>query len=419
MDSTERLGELEGPDQKIDDQQGRSKVEDTWEECGCVLWDLAAGEDHAQFMIQNLILEVLLANLVVSQSSRITEISLGIIGNLACHEATRKQIASTNGLVKVIVEQLLLDDVPCLCEACRVLTLCLQGCEGAVWAEALQTEQMLSRIFWISENALNPQLIEKIVGLLLAIIESPQEVAATLLPRIMELNLPNLLIKLLAFEMSKLKEEQLPERYPVLDLILRAFEAISTMDKYSSEICLHKELMEQLKELIELPDKLEVSTSCVTAAVLIANMITEATDLVSELSMDVDFLQGLFDIFPFASDDVEAQSAIWSVIARILTVHESQMNSSNFNIVVSILASKLDLIEDELLAHTLGHEGQNTENASGTKVDVRLIAMKKISDILTRWKFSDDGEKNTSSINDCSINENVDKVLDLCQKAMR
>ncbi|KAK4440662.1 protein saal1 [Sesamum alatum] len=422
MESSENYGKLDRPQHRSDDHnQGGSAREETWEECGCILWDLAASEDHAQFMVENLILEVLLANLVVSQSSRITEISLGIIGNLACHEMSRKKIASTNGLVGVVVEQLLLDDVPCLCEACRVLTLCLQGGEGVIWAEALQAEPILSRILWIAENALNPQLIEKSVGLLLAVLESQQEVAALLLPPLLKLDLSSLLIKLLAFEMSKLQGDRIPERYPVLDLILRTIEALSTIDDCSQGICLNRELLQLVKELIKLPDKFEVASSCVTAAVLIANILTDANHLASELSQDLNFLQGLFDVFPFASDDTEAQSAIWSVISRLLTlVQESEMSTSIFRHLVSILASKLDLIEDDLLARPFDYGEHKTNETPSTKIDARSIAMKRISDILRQWKFSDDRVKSTSSMEDYYINEeDVDKLLHCCCKASR
>lgn len=46
-----------------------------------------------------------------------------------------------------------------------------------------------------------------------------------------------------------------------MDLILRAIEALSTMDDYSEEICLNNELVQLVKELIELPDKSEVFCS--------------------------------------------------------------------------------------------------------------------------------------------------------------
>lgn len=81
-------------------------------------------------------------------------------------------------------------------------------------------------------------------------------------------------------------------------------------------------------------------------------------------------------MFPFASDDTEAQSAIWSTIARILTrIQEKDMSPLNFQFLVSILASKLDLIEDELLARPLDHLEHKTANNLGTQTDARLIAV--------------------------------------------
>ncbi|GFP95376.1 hypothetical protein PHJA_001681900 [Phtheirospermum japonicum] len=49
MESSGNNGELNGPEIRNDDRN--RAVEKTWEECGCVLWDLAASEDHAQFMV--------------------------------------------------------------------------------------------------------------------------------------------------------------------------------------------------------------------------------------------------------------------------------------------------------------------------------------------------------------------------------
>ncbi|KAL0436351.1 UNVERIFIED_CONTAM: protein saal1 [Sesamum radiatum] len=420
MESSENYGKLDQPQPRSDDHsQGGSTREEIWEECGCILWDLAASEDHAQFMVENLILEVLLANLVVSQSARITEISLGIIGNLACHEMSRKKITSTNGLVGVVVEQLLLDDVPCLCEACRG--------EGVIWAEALQAEPILSRILWITENALNPQLIEKLfvffpecrftLGCFRKSTGSSSFTSSTFL----EDGSFKSSDQTLGFRDEQLQGDRIPERYPVLDLILRAIEALSTMDDYSQEICLNRELLQLVKELIKLPDKFEVASSCVTAAVLIANILTDAKDVAFELSQDLNFLQGLLDVFPFASDDTEARSAIWSVMSRLLMlVQESEMSPSIFHHLVSILTSKLDQIEDDLLARPLDYGEYKTVDTPGRKMDAKFIAMKRISDILTRWKFLDDRVKSTSSMEDYYINEeDVDKLLHCCCNTSR
>lgn len=73
-------------------------------------------------------------------------------------------------------------------------------------------------------------------------------------------------------------------RYPVLDIILRAIEALTVIDSCSQELCSSKKLVHLLATLIKLGDKIEVATSCVTAAVLIANLLSDSDDLILELN---------------------------------------------------------------------------------------------------------------------------------------
>ncbi|KAI3775668.1 hypothetical protein L1987_45417 [Smallanthus sonchifolius] len=359
---------------------------DSWEEHGCILWDLATSRTHAEFMVQNLVLEVILATLMVSQSPRVTEISLGIVGNLACHEVSQKQIATVKGLLEIIVDQLFVDDTPCLCEEFRLLILCIQGSDGMTWAHALQPENVLSRVLWIVENTLNPQLIEKSVGFLLAISESEDEVRALLLPHLVKLGLPIILINLLAFEISKLEgDERLPERYSVLDTVLRAIEALTVTDSCSQELCSSKKLFNLLGALIKLTDKIEVATSCVTAAVLIANLLSDSDDLILEINQDMVFLQGLLDIFPFASDEIEARNALWDIISRLLAqFQQGEMGPINLYQVMSILASKSDVIEEELLDHQLASSNKD-QAAFGRNLRIRTAALKKIDCIASQW----------------------------------
>ncbi|KAK8697770.1 hypothetical protein V6N13_113907 [Hibiscus sabdariffa] len=72
-DSTESVFRVEGDgDLREGESAGVSAGEEVWEECGCVLWDLAANQTHAELMVQNFVLDVLLANLMVTQSVRVT-----------------------------------------------------------------------------------------------------------------------------------------------------------------------------------------------------------------------------------------------------------------------------------------------------------------------------------------------------------
>lgn len=89
---------------------------------------------------------------------------------------------------------------------------------------------------------------------------------------------------------------------------------------------------------------------------------------------DLCLLAGLFDIFPFASNDLEARNALWNVIARIMVrVRETEMSPSSVYHYVSVLVSKIDLIEDELLNQQIvcsSHE-QASLSSPGPTADAR------------------------------------------------
>ncbi|CAK8535326.1 unnamed protein product [Lathyrus sativus] len=393
------------------ERSGDSVGEDAWEEYGCILWDLAASKTHAELMVENLILEVLLANLINCKSMRVNEISIGIIGNIACHEVLMKRIVSTKGLIEMIVDKLFLDDPQCLSETSRLLTVGLQSDESISWAEALQSEHVLCQILWIAENTLNLQLLEKITGLILAILESRQKVVDDLLPPMMKLGLANILINLLTFEISKLTSDRIPERYSILDLILRAIESLSVIDGHSQEICSNKELFHLACNLVKFTDKVEVGNCCVTAAVLIANILSDVVDRSSEISQDWCLLGGLLDIFPFASDDLEARNAVWSVLARILVrIHETEMNSSSLCHFVLVLVRRIDLIEDELLNQ------QCVDYSPGSTADTRNTSLVRIISIVNQWTAVRKETENNGNAEVLVSETGLKKLLDCCHK---
>ncbi|CAN7038242.1 unnamed protein product [Brassica rapa subsp. trilocularis] len=410
----------------MEKDKASSSVEEAWEEHGCVLWDLAASETHAELMVQNLILQVLHANLLVSTSDRIREICLGIIGNLACHESLLKHVESTSGLVNTLVGQLFLDDTQCLTEVCRqeksylILTTGLYGPGCNFWAECLQSDDILRRILWIAENTLNPHLIDKSVGLLLAILEDQSEVGKLLIPPLMTLGLTSLLINLLSFEMSKLIKERIQERSSVLEMILRAIEALSASDTHSKEICSSKQLFHLVCDLMKLQDKAEVvAACCVTAGVLIANILSETVSFIPEVSQDFSFLEGLFSTLPFASDDLEARRAIWSVIARLLArVNESEIDTFCLRQYVLVLLRNSDIIEDDLLDIQLEDSKEESLNSFPPqgKSSSRAIAIQQIESMLNNWNI----RKEESMNGECSVNiDDVKRLYDCCQRYIK
>ncbi|XP_037491700.1 uncharacterized protein LOC105637335 [Jatropha curcas] len=280
-------------------------------------------------------------------------------------------------------------------------------------------ENILGRVMLGCRKYLELQLLEKVVELLSAILES-EKVSSILLPSLMKLGLTNLLINLLASEMSTLTGERIPERYVVLDVILRAIEVISTLDGHSQEICSNKELFQLVCDLVKFPDKVEVANSCATVSVLVANILSDVPDLALEISHDLAFLQGLLDIFPFASDDCEARSALWSIFARLLVrVKENELDLSTLCQYVLVLVTKTDLIEDDLLDQQLDDASKETKISisSDIKSNTRNTALQRIVSILNRWTALKDSHKVEDVMEEhYAIEVDVGRLLDCCRK---
>ncbi|CAA7394090.1 unnamed protein product [Spirodela intermedia] len=373
-------------------------VEDVWEDCGCIIWDLAANREHAKFMVDNFLLDVLLMTLSVSKSARVTEICLGIIGNLACHDVLRNAINSTPGLVQTVAEQLTLNDTACLCELCRLLTISLQGEYFISWVEALSPEYVLQRVLWIAENTLNLQLLEKVMELLLAVV-SREEVANILLPSLTKLGLSDLFVSLLSCEVSRQRDEHKLERVSVMDLILQSIEVLSTVDHYSQQISSNEQLLKLLSGIVKHPDKDEVGSCCGTSVVIIANILMDVSDLALELFQDIPFFRGLLETLPFVASDPPARGALWSILAQLLLqVKKNTTSPSALQPYSSVLSEKAYLIGDHLDSLSVEDHG---EDFNATK-----LATSQLTQIATTLQGS------KSSVD----NERVESLLCYCYK---
>ncbi|XP_078437508.1 ARM repeat superfamily protein isoform X2 [Wolffia australiana] len=380
-------------------------VEEVWEDCGCIIWDLAANKNHAKFMVENFLLDVITMTLVVSKSARVTEICLGIMGNLACHDVLSNTIISTAGLVQTIVFHLNVNDPACLCELFRLLSVSLRGKDFIPWVEALHPDYALQRILWIAENTLNIQLLEKVLELLLVIV-SQEEVANNILPSLIHLGVSDLLVSLLSSEMSKQREEHNPERIPILDLILQSIEVLSTTNQYSGQILSNKELWTRLSEIVKHPDKDEVSICCGSSMVIIANILMDDSDVALELYQDLPFFYGVLEILPFVTNDSLARGALWSILSEFLLQIQKNANSaSSLEPYIYALTEKAydmgDQLEDLFI-------GDHSEDLNDTK-----IALTRMGSILEQWKsrcISPEGSKPTVDV------EKVESLLGYCSK---
>ena len=68
-----------------------------------------------------------------------------------------------------------------------------------------------------------------------------------------------------------------------------------------------------------------------------------------------------------ASDDVEARSALWSIIARLLVrVRENDMSLSSLHQYVLVLARKSEIIEDDLLNRQSDNSWEETNDLTSS-----------------------------------------------------
>lgn len=79
--------------------------------------------------------------------------------------------------------------------------------------------------------------------------------------------------------------------------------------------------------------------------------------------LDFQFLQGLFDVLPFVSDDSQARNAFWCILARLFhQVDENVSTTSNLHQFVLLLLDKSSLIEEDLDSHLVDNPGDNSSS---------------------------------------------------------
>lgn len=397
-------------------ESAQPDYKDPWEECGCILWDLAASKPQAELMMNNLVLEVLLANLHVTQSSRVKEICLGILGNLACHESLVNVISLHNGLTATVMDQLFLDDSACLSEVFRFLAAVLRTSVSVSWAEALLPDEILSRVLWIVGNTLNSTLLEKVIDFLSTIIDN-QDVTTILLQPLIKVGLINHTISLLASEIEKLSNEGKLDRSDSLDLILNFVEELSAIDSCSGVMSESNQLIQVLESIVKLPDKFEVTTYCASVVIVLANILADGKHIVPRLSHDLPFMEGLFDILALVSDDNQARNALWCILPCLLAqAQQMDMNSSSLEQFVSLLLGRFTHIKDDLESHRVDKKEELTAEDAYLKHGVSA-SLRAICCVMERWivEKSSLGEDEDDAPPTESTVEDARHLLNYCQ----
>ncbi|KAM4687155.1 protein SAAL1 [Rhinophrynus dorsalis] len=130
----------------------------------CKVWDMSMNEDVALFLQEFNAPDILLGVIAKSKCSRLTEMCVGILGNMACFQETCLLISNNDSLGEVLL--LLLSDIdpPTLLETSRLLLTCVsQEDVAGTWIERIRKcPSVRDNLCFIMSSSTNADLLVKV-----------------------------------------------------------------------------------------------------------------------------------------------------------------------------------------------------------------------------------------------------------------
>lgn len=146
------------------DSEGQMQLSDEDEEDLCRVWDMAMDKDVAGFLQEFKATDILLGVIAKSRSPRLTEICVGILGNIACFPDTCLTLSQNDNLGAVLLLLLGDADPPTLLETSRLLLTCVsQRDVCSLWLQRIrQQTSVCSNLCFIMCSSTNTDLLEKV-----------------------------------------------------------------------------------------------------------------------------------------------------------------------------------------------------------------------------------------------------------------
>lgn len=143
---------------------GPVELSDSDEEDLCRVWDMAMDKDVAGFLQEFRATDILLGVIAKSRCPRLTEIAVGILGNIACFPETCLTLSKNDDLGAVLLLLLGDTDPPTLLETCRLLLTCVSQQEVcSLWLARMQQQpSVCTNLCFIMSSSTNVELLEKV-----------------------------------------------------------------------------------------------------------------------------------------------------------------------------------------------------------------------------------------------------------------
>ncbi|XP_029607731.1 protein saal1 isoform X2 [Salmo trutta] len=181
----DREGEQDGEkivsEQNTGDSDGQMQLPEEDEDELCKIWDMAMDKDVAGFLQEFKAADILLGVIAKSRCPRLTEICVGILGNIACFPDTCLTLSQNNDLGVVLLLLLGDTDPPTLLETSRLLLTCVsQSDVSSLWLERVrQQTSVCSSLCFIMCSSTNMDLLVKVGELVDKLFDLDEELMKT------------------------------------------------------------------------------------------------------------------------------------------------------------------------------------------------------------------------------------------------
>ncbi|XP_071831288.1 protein saal1-like [Apostichopus japonicus] len=273
----------------------------------CKLWDMTANEDVSLFLQEWKSPDMLLSVIAKTNAPRVTEICMGILGNMVCTGSISKSLSENDNLVTLTLSMLSGRDPPTLVETCRFLNTALSHPGSANrWLTFIkEDEEVFQNLAFILQSSTNIDLLHNTVDLIDLILDSSDEITE-------KWSSPSLIDGLVeAFKQAR------SERKSTLSVILHTIQLISVtslgidclvkmnetimpiLAQYISDIC--------EEEVIAIKDQKRALAS----SIIVVNSLLRDEDKVSKIlfidSTSKKLLKNLLKLFQVAQRDYKRE----------------------------------------------------------------------------------------------------------------
>ncbi|XP_042300777.1 protein SAAL1 [Sceloporus undulatus] len=140
------------------------ELEEDMENVICKVWDMSMDKDVALFLQEFNAPDIFMGVFAKSKCPRLTEICVGILGNMACCQEVCMSISNDENLGQMVLQRLCDSDSPTLLETSRLLLTCLCQSEVAdIWVKRIRENPLVyDCTCFIMSSSTNVELLVKI-----------------------------------------------------------------------------------------------------------------------------------------------------------------------------------------------------------------------------------------------------------------